>query len=65
MTTAAIGEKIKEVQDFHRGEAKHHNDLAAEIGAAWSTWDIDELLQLGAIDSRDAEFLRAEKEKQP
>jgi len=60
---AAIGQKIKEAQDWHRAEASEHHEKACAIGVAWEAWDIEELLALGAISEPDAVLLRYLKGK--
>lgn len=60
---AAIGQKIKEAQDYHRAEAREHHDKACAIGVAWEAWDIEELRALGAISEADATLLRFHKER--
>lgn len=59
--SAAIGEKLKELVDFHRGEAQRHIEVADVLDNAWKTWDVDVLVSVGALTPSEANEIRSAK----
>lgn len=63
MSTADIGEKIKDAIESFRDEAFRATCRADKIEEAWKEWDVDSLFRLGVISNREAEYIRKEKSK--
>jgi hypothetical protein len=63
MSTAAIGEKVKDAVDHYRDEAVRMRETADAIDEAWKEWDVERLVSLGVINQHDAETIREGKSR--